>query len=163
MRRCKENAIHGKNGPICQNTIPIPSVIGLETDEFIFIPTKSRLGSFLQVFWVVTFILAKSSDHGEWRSRDHQETGLWLLELLTFSHQRLLCHCYRLFSPGPNSTREACTDWFPFCCFDLSLLNTVPWWSAVWSGWLIIAKEELLKENKNDRSLFLPSSLFSNS
>lgn len=129
-------------------------MIRLETDEFTFIPTKSRPGSFFEVLWVVAFILVKSSDCGAQRSRDHQETDLCLLEFLTFNHQRLLWHCYCLFTQSSNFTGEACTDWFPFCCFDLSLLNTVPWWSAVWSGWLIIAKKQLLKEKKNDISLF---------
>jgi hypothetical protein len=83
------------------------------------------------------------------------ERGLWLLELLTFSHQRLLWDHHPPFTLGPDPTGETRKDWIL-----LSLLNVVPWWSAVWSRWLIRAKEELLKEGKKSRLLFCPPLYF---
>lgn len=68
--RSKENGTHGKNGPVSQHLIPSPSAIGLETDEFTFIPTKASLGCFPEVLWVVTFILATSYACAAWRSWD---------------------------------------------------------------------------------------------
>jgi len=68
--RSKENVAHGKNGPVSQPLILSLSAIGLETNEFIFIPIKESLGCFPEVLCVVAFILQTSYACEAWRSRD---------------------------------------------------------------------------------------------